>query len=110
MFMLLSVGGFPQNNSSYQIGTIMEVKRHEPSSNSGHNQYDISVRVGDTLYLVLYTAAPGAKTAEYSAGTDRPVLINRDTMTFSDLRGNPVAVPILSRKSIKKSGKPSPKS
>jgi|SRR3954453_1053328 hypothetical protein len=98
-----------QSKPVYQTGTIMEVKLHQPASDthSSQKQYDISVKVGAMLYTVLFTSPAGSNTVEYSAGMDRPILIEGDTMKFSDLRGNPVTMPILRRKEAVKKEKSS---
>jgi hypothetical protein len=108
--LLVSLVSIAQKDKpSYQIGTIMEVKVHQPApTDDSKKQYDIVVKVGGTLYTVLFTPKPGSKVAEYSAGTDRPVLVETDTLKFSDLLGNPVAVPIVSRKQISKKANSSP--
>ncbi len=54
---ILSALGQSAPSSQYQPGTIMSATVHH---NSGEHdtdvtQYDVSVKVGDTTYLVLYT-------------------------------------------------------
>ncbi len=80
----------------------MEVKIHQPSTENdgGAKQYDISVKVGNTLYVVLYTSPTGSNIVEYRAGMDMPVSIQGDTRKFNDLMGRSQSVPILSRKPI----------
>ena len=91
-----------QGSQTYQTGSIMEVKVHQPAAETenGDKQYDISVKVGKTLYVVLYTAPSGSNAVEYRAGMDLPVSIQGDTMKFSDLLGRTQSVPILSRKPV----------
>lgn len=86
----------------YEVGTITEVRRHDPGSarNSGIHTYDISVRVGNTVYVVLYTPPPGKLNPEYRAGTELPVLVGSKTIRFNDMRGHPMEVPILRREAI----------
>lgn len=98
LVLLTCLAIFSQNKPLYQTGTVMEVKPHQPASDTSKKQYDLSIKVGDMLYTVLFTSPPGSKGVEYSAGMDRPVLVEGETMKFSDLRGNTVTMPILSRK------------
>src|SRR5258708_4525587 len=86
--------------SDYQAGTIMEVKPHqaEGGNNASVTRYDISVRVVNTDYVVLYTPRYGGSAIEYKTGMGIPVLVGSDTITVRDLLGNRVEAPIISRK------------
>ena len=46
-----------QSASKYQVGTITDVKTHQAvrETSSDVVSYDVSLKVGDTIYLVLYT-------------------------------------------------------
>lgn len=98
----LGTTAFSQTASKYQAGTIMEVKPHKPASdaNSGGKQYDISVQVGNTIYVVLYTAPPGSNVVEYKAGLGINVLVQGKTLKVNDQSGRTIVVPILSRKEL----------
>ena len=88
----------PKNN--YQPATILEVKRDQSahSANPSAARYDISLRVGDTVYVVLFTEPPGSYGVEHIAGREKLVLVGEDTITFNDILGKSREVPILSRK------------
>jgi len=88
------------STSKYQVGTIMEVTPHKSSaaSDSGVTRYDVSVRVGKNVYVVLYTPPPGTYGVQYRAGSDWPVLVGSKTIKFSNMLGDPMEVPILRRK------------
>lgn len=88
--------------SKWQSGTITAVTPHaaNQSSDANSNQYEVSVRVGDALYVVLYTAPPGSQTVRYRAGTSLQVLIEGDTLTFNDLLGRANKVPVLRREVV----------
>jgi hypothetical protein len=88
--------------SDYQAGTIMEVKPHpvEDGNNASVTRYDVSVRVVNTDYVVLYTPRYGGNTVEYKRGMGVPVLVGIDTLTVRDLLGNKVEAPIISRKTL----------
>jgi hypothetical protein len=83
-------------SSKYQPGTIMAVKDHlDP--NDSTKRYDISIKVGNTMYVVLYTPPPGTYGFQYSAGQDLLVSVGNKTITYNDLLGNSRKVPIESR-------------
>src|SRR5258705_75852 len=60
--------------------------------------YDVSVKVGDTIYVVLYTPALGEDNLKYAAGRDLLVLVGKNTITYNDILGRSFAVPIESHK------------
>jgi hypothetical protein len=99
-----------QTGAPYQIGTVMEVKGHQPTAQEDSTKrYDISVKVGNTLYVVLYTPQPGSDAAQYKTGLDFPVQVDGKTLRFTDALGRPVAVPIVSQTQLaedKKTPKP----
>ena len=88
---------FCQSTSKYQVGTITEVKVHQ-ATGSGVASYDVSVKVADTIYVVLYTPALGEETVKYAAGRDLLVLVGKNTITYNDILGRSFAVPIESQK------------
>jgi hypothetical protein len=100
---LMFVTTFPafcQSTSKYQVGTITEVKVHQAAGTgvSDAASYDVSVKVGDTIYVVLYTPALGEETVKYAAGRDLLVLVGKKTITYNDILGRSFAVPIESQK------------
>ena len=83
-------------SSKYQPGTIMAVKDHlDP--NDSTKRYDVSIKVGNTMYVVLYTPPPGTYGFQFSAGQDLLVSVGDKTITYNDLLGNSRKVPIVSR-------------
>jgi hypothetical protein len=107
---LLVGAAFAQTSVPYQIGTVMEVKDHQTTAQEDSTKrYDISVKVGNTLYVVLYTPQPGSDAAQYKTGLDFPVQVDGKTLRFNDTLGRPVAVPIVSQTQLaedKKTPKP----
>jgi len=91
---------FGQSTSKYRVGTITEVKVHQAvgSDASDAASYDVSVKVGDTLYVVLYTPAMGEDTVKYAAGRDLLVLVGKNRITYNDILGRSYEVPIESQK------------
>ena len=100
IFVLIS-SALCQNSAPYQVGTIIEVKDHQPTGQEDSaKSYDISVKVGNTIYLVLYTPPGGSDVAQYKIGLDFPVQVDGKTMRFSDALGRPMAVPIVSQRQV----------
>jgi hypothetical protein len=97
----VSVLAFAQAPSSqWQPGTITAVTTHKAGSGeraSDTVQYDVSVRVGNTVYVVLYTPPNGSNTVEYRRGFELLVLVGADELTFNkgDVSGTTARVPIL---------------
>jgi len=95
---------FCQSTSKYQVGTITEVKTHQTdaSSTSDAVSYDVSVKVGDTIYVVLYTPPLGGETVKYAAGRELLVLVGKRTIRYNDILGQSFEVPIENHKSAVK--------
>jgi hypothetical protein len=91
---------FGQSMSKYQVGTITEVKAHQAAENAASDaaSYDVSVKVGGTIYVVLYTPALGEDTVKHAAGRDLLVLVGKNTITYNDILGRSYEVPIKSQK------------
>jgi hypothetical protein len=91
------------SSSKYQPGTIVSVVRHTnaPAQQDRDTaQYDVSVKVADTTYVVLYTPPNGANGVEYSAGLGILVMVGRDTLTFDSKLSGTTEVPILRRETV----------
>jgi len=85
---------------TWQAGTVLEVKAHhgETDGDSEANKYDISVKVGKKIYVVLYMQGKDRAEPEYYVGMATTVLIEGDTLKFNDLQGRTHSVRILSSK------------
>jgi hypothetical protein len=82
--VFMTYPAFCQSKSKYQVSTITEVKVHQPTGSSASDavSYDVSVKMGDTLYVVLYTPPLGeGDTVKYVAGRDLLVLVEKNTIT-----------------------------
>ena len=99
---LMMFSAFGQSTSKYQVGTITEVKVHQTAGSGGSDaaSYDVSVKVGDTIYVVLYTPPLGEETVKYAAGRDLLVLVGKNKITYNDILGRSYEVPIESRKPV----------
>jgi hypothetical protein len=95
---------FSQSASKYEVATITDVKTHQDSG-SDVVSYDISVKVGDTIYVVLYTPPPGLNTVKYVAGRELLVLVGKNIITYNDILGQSQEVPIVSKRPATKQTK-----
>ena len=97
---LVAVCAVCQSTGKYQVGTITGVKPHQAGSDAASDavSYDVSIKVADTVYLLLYTPPLGMTTVRYAAGRDILVLVGKQTITYNDLLGQSHEVPIVSRK------------
>jgi hypothetical protein len=84
---------------AYQTATIVDVKTHQESaaSDSSVSRYDITIRLQNNMYVVLYTPPPGTYGSQYMKGMDMQVLVGDKTITYNDMLGVSREVPILSR-------------
>jgi hypothetical protein len=92
---------FCQSASEWKVGTITEVRTHETGEKVGASDavsYDVSVKVGDTIYVVLYTPPLREITVKYAAGRSGLVLVGKNTIRHNDLLGRSFDLPIESQK------------
>jgi hypothetical protein len=89
-------------SSQYQPGTITAVTTHESTGqkNSDPTQYDVSVKVGDTTYVVLFSPPNGSNIVKYSQGDELLVLVGNKTLTFNRTLSGKTEVPILSQATL----------
>ena len=106
--LLIVFPAFGQSTSKYQVGTITEVKVHQTTGSSASNivSYDVFVKVGDTVFEVLYPPALGEETVKYAAGRDLLVLVGKNKITYNDILGQSHDVPIESQKTAAKPKQP----
>jgi len=83
-----------------QVATIIAVQPHGLTSHAqtAVSSYDVSLRIGNTLYLVLYTPPPASvDTIQYGVGGEIRVLPGENKITFTDELGDSLEAPILSK-------------
>ncbi len=99
---LLTFPAFCQSTSKYQLGLITEVRPRQAAGDgtSDSTSYDVSVRVGDTIYVVLYTQPLGELPAKYETGRELLVLVGKKTITYNDMLGRSLQVPIESQRLV----------
>jgi hypothetical protein len=87
--------------SKYQVGTITAARCHQAAGADARvTSCEVSVRVGNTAYGVLYAASVGADNVRYETGRELLVLVGSDTITYNDMLGNSFQVPIVSRATV----------
>ena len=87
--------------SKYQVGTITAAQCHQADDADARvTSCEVSVRVGNTAYGVLYAAPVGSDNVRYETGRELLVLVGEDTITYNDMLGNSFQVPILSRAAV----------
>jgi hypothetical protein len=98
------LSAFGQTVPKYQVGTITEVKTHQSAGGGATDPatYDVTVKVGDTIYVVLYTPPLGEATVKYAAGRELLVLVGKHTIRYNDILGQSFEAPIESQKSAAK--------
>ena len=97
---LLTFPALSQTTTKWQIATITEVKPHPVAGEDAFNPitYDVSVKVDGTIYLVRYTTPAGEVAPKYGAGRELLVLVGKDSITYNDMLGRSLQVPIESQK------------
>ena len=97
---LLTFPALCQSTSKYQVAIINEIKPRQAAGDdaSDATSYDVSVKVGDTIYVVLYTQPLGELPAKYARGHQLLVLVGKNTITYNDMFGRSLQVPIESQR------------
>ena len=97
---LLTLPALCQSTSKYQLAIIAEVKAHQATGDpaSDSTTYDVSVKLGNTIYVVLYTQPLGELPAKYARGHELLVLVGKNTITYNDMLGRSLQVPIESQR------------
>ena len=98
---LVTLPVFCEPGLKYEVATINDVKPHQAADNQpSDGRYDVSVKGGDTVYVVLYTDIFGTGTVKNAAGRELLVHVGKNSITYNDILGQPHETPILSRKPV----------
>ena len=97
---LMTLPAVCQSASKYEVATIMAVEPHQATGDGATHDvsYEVSVKVGGTIYVALYTPPLGTDTVKYAAGRELLVLVGEKTITYNDILGQSQDVTILRRK------------
>lgn len=96
---LVAVSAVCESGEKYEVATILGVKPHPSASDNpliGVASYEVSLKVADTIYVVLYRDSAGTKTVQYAAGHQLMVHVGKQTITYNDMLGQSCDVPIIS--------------
>jgi hypothetical protein len=92
------------STAKWKVATITGVKVHEPAAgnDSSAAQYEVTSRIENTEYVVLYVAPRGSvpDIVRYRLGQEVPVLVGTDTIKYNDITGTTREVRILSRRNL----------
>lgn len=81
----------------WQVGTILSVAQHDPAQDQGGLYlYDMTVQIGDTVYVVLYDSPLDTELGRYKNGVEVTVLVGTATIKMNDIMGRTHDLPILS--------------
>jgi hypothetical protein len=99
-FCWMTLPALCQVTSKWQVGTITDVRPHQSAASTSSDvvSYDVSLKVQDTVYVVQYTPPLGMNTVKYASGRDLLVLVGKQTITYNDILGQSLEVPIVSRR------------
>ena len=100
--LLVTISALCQAPSKYQVATIVDVQPHVEGGTAASDatSYDVSVRVGDTIYVALYTPRMGRNDAKYATGLEVLVQVGKNTITYNDIMGRSYEVPIQSQRLV----------
>jgi hypothetical protein len=85
----------------WQVATILAIKEDKGAAHQypPATQYDISLKVNGTVYVIRYKPPPGTYGMQFATGHQKLVHVGEQTITFNDQLGRPRQAPIVSRKS-----------
>lgn len=102
--MLLVPPSYGQSEpAKWQVATIIEAKELAPAPGpaSGLVRFEVTLRVGKTDYIALYTQPKESKgVAPYRAGQDLLVLIGSNTVKYNDMLGRTHELPIVRQQKV----------
>jgi hypothetical protein len=87
------------SSTKYQPGTITAVTVHQNApgeAGAEATRYDVSVKIRNIVYVVLYTPLAGDNSVEYYRGLEMLFLVGTNTVTFNRMAGK-LEMPILRR-------------
>jgi hypothetical protein len=105
---LMTLPAVCQPASKWEVATIMAIEPHQAANDGATHDvsYEVSVKVGGTIYVTLYTPWPGTDSVKYVAGREVLVLVGEKTITYNDILGQSHDVTILKRKPVVQTKQP----
>ena len=100
LICISALASFGQTSSAkYQPGTITAVAVHQNApgeASEDATRYDVSVKIRNVVYVVLYKPLAGDNSVEYFRGMEKLFLVGTNTVTFNGRAGK-LEMPILRR-------------
>src|SRR5260370_31581250 len=80
---MTTLPAFWERAAKWEVATIIDCKTHQTDSSTASDvvSYDVSVKVGNTVYLVLYTPPLGMSTVKYAGGRQLLVLVGKKKLS-----------------------------
>ncbi len=104
LICVVSISALGQTSATeYRRGTIVAVTAHQDGSGeSGRNiaRYDVSVKIGNTVYVALFTPVNGSNAVEHSPGIDMLFLVGGSSLTFNSMVTGKTEMPILRQETV----------
>jgi hypothetical protein len=99
---LMTLPALCETAPKYEVATVIDVKPHQAADNksSDVSRYDVSIKVGDTVYVTIYTDTLGTGTVKYVAGRQLLVHIGKNTVTYNDILGQSHDVPTINQTTV----------
>ena len=111
LLCLSAVAAFTQQKSDYQVATVVAVATHKSASGTTSEPatYDVSLKVGNIVYVVQAKPPNGVDTVKYATGRQVLVKVGPKALTYHDLLGEAYELPILSQHPTVESEQPNSK-
>jgi hypothetical protein len=103
LLFLVSISYGQTEPAKWQVATIIEAKELPPTPGPGSAlvRFEVTLRVGKTDYVALYTQPKTSKgVAPYRPGQDLLVLVESTTVKYNDMLGRMHELPILRRQKV----------
>jgi hypothetical protein len=101
LICISALASFGQTSSAkYQPGTITAVIAHQKTPQEAGEEatrYDVSIKIRNVVYVVLYTPPAGDNSVEYYSGLQMLFLVGPTTLTVNSKTSGAVEMPIVSR-------------
>ena len=100
LISLMVASSLGQSSRRYEVAVIVGVKPHQAEATdlSAVASYEVSLKVDDMVYVVLYKPPLGITTVKYAEGHNLLVLVGEKTISYNDLLGQTYEEPIIGRK------------
>jgi hypothetical protein len=90
------------SSAKWQPGTITAVDVHQnaPGDVGDATRYDVSVKIRNVTYVVLYSPRSGDNSVEYYRGLETLFLPGSDTLSFNSKTSGTIKMPILRQETL----------